>query len=93
MNAHRRHLTPEQKREAIARYLRERPQASNRKVAKALKVDHETVGAVRKNVFKMAANRQNEHLPIERANSGSADTKCTTAGISRRIGTLRFQRF
>lgn len=46
-NMHRRHLTAEQKREVIAAVLKARPSTSDRAVAKAAKVDHKTVGAVR----------------------------------------------
>ena len=47
VNAHRRHLTPEQKREVIAKILQARPEKSDRQIAKQVKVDHKTVGAVR----------------------------------------------
>ena len=48
VNFHRRHLTLEAKRNAIARYIKERPQVSNRKIAKTLKVSDHTVADVRK---------------------------------------------
>jgi hypothetical protein len=47
-NLHRRHLTPEQKRELIAKVLKAKPEQSNRQVAEQVKVDHKTVGAERK---------------------------------------------
>jgi hypothetical protein len=47
-NAHRRHLTHEQKREAIAKVLKWRPEASNRWIAEQAKSDHKTVGDMRK---------------------------------------------
>jgi len=46
-NLHRRHLTPEQKRGVVAGVLKARPGQSNRRIARAAKVDHKTVGAVR----------------------------------------------
>ena len=46
-NIHRRHLTTEQKREIIAKVLKAQPEKSNRMIAKQIKVDHKTVGAVR----------------------------------------------
>lgn len=47
MNAHRRHLTQEQKRGLVAELLKAQPEKSNRQIAKQAKVDHKTVGAVR----------------------------------------------
>jgi hypothetical protein len=47
-NIHRRHLTPEKRREVIAALLKARPGASDRTIAKQAKVDHKTVAAVRK---------------------------------------------
>jgi hypothetical protein len=46
-NVKRRHLTSEQKRQALSAYLKADPQASDRKVAKDLGVDHKTAGKVR----------------------------------------------
>jgi hypothetical protein len=43
-----RHLTPEQKRELIEKVLRADPTKSDRQIARAVKVDNKTVGAVRK---------------------------------------------
>jgi hypothetical protein len=47
-NIHRRHLTPEQKRELIVKVLKAKPEQSNRQIAKQVKADHKTVGAERK---------------------------------------------
>jgi ParB-like chromosome segregation protein Spo0J len=47
LNLHRRHLTPEQRREYIAKVLKDKPQRSNRQVAAQTGTDHKTVGAVR----------------------------------------------
>jgi hypothetical protein len=46
-NIHRRHLTAEQKREIIAKVLKAQPEKSNRAIAKQVKADDKTVGAVR----------------------------------------------
>lgn len=46
-NVHRRHLTPEQKRNVVAELLKANPQSSNRAIAEQVKVDHKTVGTVR----------------------------------------------
>ena len=47
-NIRRRHLSPGQRRDAIAKVLAARPEQSDRQVAKAFGVDHTTVGAVRR---------------------------------------------
>ena len=46
-NIHRRHLSPDQRREIIVTLLRADPTQSNRQVADTAKVDHKTVGVVR----------------------------------------------
>jgi ParB-like chromosome segregation protein Spo0J len=47
LNLHRRHLSPEQRREYIAKVLKDKPQQSNRQVAQQTKTDHKTVCDVR----------------------------------------------
>jgi ParB-like chromosome segregation protein Spo0J len=47
LNAHRRHLTAEQKRDLIAALLKATPEKSNRQIAETVKADHKTVGLVR----------------------------------------------
>jgi ParB-like chromosome segregation protein Spo0J len=47
-NIHRRHLTPEQKRELIAKLLEKQPHKSDRAIGKMAKADKNTVAAVRK---------------------------------------------
>jgi hypothetical protein len=47
-NIHRRHLTAEQRREVIAKVIAAKPEASDRQIAKQVKADHKTVGAIRK---------------------------------------------
>jgi hypothetical protein len=46
-NLHRRHLTGEQKRDLIARFLKAKPEQSNRQIAGQVKASKTTVGAVR----------------------------------------------
>jgi len=46
-NIRRRHLTPEQKRDLIAKLLKATPEKSNRQIAETVKASHVTVGAVR----------------------------------------------
>jgi hypothetical protein len=46
-NSIRRHLTSEQKREVIARVLKQNPKLSDRQIAGMVGVDNKTVGAVR----------------------------------------------
>jgi hypothetical protein len=46
-NIHRRHLTSEQKRDLIAKVIAAKPEASDRQIAKQVKVNHKTVGAAR----------------------------------------------
>jgi phage N-6-adenine-methyltransferase len=47
MNLRRRHLTGEQKREVVAKWLKAKPEQSDRQVAKTVGVHHGTVGSVR----------------------------------------------
>ena len=65
-NVHRRHLTPEQKREAIKRFLKADPKASNREVAKKLGSSHHTIKKVREEAVRDGQIAQNEQ-PIKRA--------------------------
>jgi hypothetical protein len=44
----RRHLTPEQKYELVAKILKAEPQRSDRAIGKLAKVDHKTVASVRR---------------------------------------------
>jgi hypothetical protein len=46
-NIHRRHLSPEQRREIIASLLKDNPGQSNRQIAEIAKVSHHTVEPVR----------------------------------------------
>jgi ParB-like chromosome segregation protein Spo0J len=49
-NIHRRHLSPEKKRELIEQLIVASPEKSDRQIAKTAKVHNETVAAVRKKV-------------------------------------------
>ena len=53
-NIQRRHLSSEQKRQLIRRYLKLNPEASNRAVAKFIGVDDKTVAKVRDEIAKAA---------------------------------------
>ena len=46
-NLHRRHLTPDQRRELIAKLLKAKPETSNNQIAKQVKADDKTVAKVR----------------------------------------------
>jgi len=46
-NLHRRHLTPEQRRERIAKLIKEQPEKSDRQIAAAAEASPTTVGTVR----------------------------------------------
>jgi ParB-like nuclease family protein len=60
-NLHRRHLTAEQKREVIAKVIAAQPDKSDRRIAKQVKADHKTVGAVRR-----AKEATGEVSPVEK---------------------------
>lgn len=76
-NVRRRHLTSEQKRQAIADYITADPKASDRQVARTLGVDHTTVGDVRS--VQNGGIPQTEHLPIERAKDALRSDPALTA--------------
>ena len=48
VNAHRRHLTLEQKRELITKLLKAHPSMSDRAIARQVGVDNKTVGSLRR---------------------------------------------
>jgi hypothetical protein len=78
MNVYRRHLTSEQKREAIAAFIKAEPRASDHAIAKALHAADKTVAKVRKESVPNSENPKMEHRPVElakaavRANPGRA---------------------
>jgi len=47
-NIRRRHLTPKKKRDLIAKLLKAQPDQSDRQIANQVKVDHKTVGKIRR---------------------------------------------
>jgi hypothetical protein len=53
-NEYRRHLTPELRREIIAKVLKAQPSKSNRTIAKQTKTDDKTVGSVRRELERRA---------------------------------------
>lgn len=59
LNVHRRHLTAEQKRQAIADHLKAMPDASDRAIAKKVGVDNKTVAKVRDD---LAAREEIPHV-------------------------------
>jgi len=65
-NVYRRHLSESQKRDAIAAYIEADPTASDRKIGRALGVDHKTVGDVRKGSIN-GEIPQKSNQPVERA--------------------------
>ena len=54
LNVHRRHLTPEQKRDLIAKLLKAQPETSDRTIGKAVKADGKTVAKVREELEQCA---------------------------------------
>ena len=66
-NVHRRHLTSEQKRQAIAAYLKADPTSSDRKVAKELGVDNKTAAKVRAD---LEAREEIPHVPTRTDSAG-----------------------
>jgi hypothetical protein len=91
MNVHRRHLTTEQKRQAIAAFIKADPTTNNSKVARDLHVSDHTVADVRADQNSRSA--KNDHLPIERAKRVLCDDPtltnreaATLAGVS--VGTV-----
>jgi len=50
LNLQRRHMTGDERREAIAAYLRRYPRKSDRQIAVSIGVDHKTVSVVRKDL-------------------------------------------
>jgi ParB-like chromosome segregation protein Spo0J len=76
-NIHRRHLTAEQKRDLIAKLIKADPAKSDRQIAEAAKVDHKTVGAVRKDgeatgEIPQLENRQGKDGKTRKAKTGKA---------------------
>ena len=85
MNVYRRHLSAEQKREAIAARIKADPQASNHTIAKAEYVDDKTVAKVRKESVPKSDSPKMEHRPIERAKAAARENPdASVSEIARR---------
>ena len=78
-NVHRRHLTPEQKREVIAKALKAQPEKSNREIARQVKDDHHKVGSVRR---KLEAT--GEVSPVEKTTGADGKARTTAPKKKRR---------
>jgi ParB-like chromosome segregation protein Spo0J len=68
-NIHRRHLSPDQRREIIATLLKADPTQSNRLIGEQAKVSHVTVGAVRE---KLESTGQIDQLDSTKGADGKA---------------------
>jgi ParB-like nuclease domain len=77
-NLHRRHLTAEQKREIIAKVIAAKPEVSDRQIAKQVKADHKTVGAVRK-----AKEATGEVSPVDKRVGADGKTRTQPAKKAR----------
>jgi N6-adenosine-specific RNA methylase IME4 len=71
LNLHRRHLTREQLRDAIARHLKRTPEQSNRQIAATVGVDHHTVASIRRG---LQATGEFPQLPKTIGRDGRART-------------------
>jgi hypothetical protein len=87
-NVHRRHLTAEQRRDAIATFVKADPRASSREVARALKVDDKTVASVRAEPVSNAEIPQMEHLPIQRAKVAVRANPTASVGAVMRLAKV-----
>jgi ParB-like chromosome segregation protein Spo0J len=83
-NIHRRHLTPEKKRELIANLLKAKPELSDRQISKMAKVDNKTVAPVR------ARMEATEEIP-QLAKTIGADGKARVrkASIKPRVNKIK----
>jgi hypothetical protein len=98
-NVHRRHLTTEQKHEAIAAFIKADPKASDSRIAKTLKVvSDKTVAKVRKETVPNSEIPKVEHKPVERAkaavraNPGASVTDITERAKVGRAAAQRAQK-
>jgi len=69
-NIHRRHLTPELKRNLIAKVIAAQPEKSDRQIAKQVKADHKTVAKARKQ-----AEATGEASPVEKRTGADGKTR------------------
>jgi ParB-like chromosome segregation protein Spo0J len=82
LNLHRRHLTRGQKRELIAKLVKAQPEKSDRQIAKAAKVHHETVGAARAELEGRGEIRHVEKRTDTKGRKQPAEKKATTPAKS-----------
>src|SRR5262249_31945950 len=91
LNLNRRHLSREQKREVIAAVLRQTTREwSNREIARAVGVDHKTVGSVRAELVERGEIPHDEKLidskgrkqPASKAKKGTSGRRQASGGKS-----------
>jgi ParB-like chromosome segregation protein Spo0J len=82
LNVHRRHLTPEQKDEVIAKILKAKSELSNRQIGKLVKADHHKVAKVRRK-----AESTGEVSPVEK--TVGADGKKRKAKAAKKKAATR----
>lgn len=85
-NAHRRHLCVEQRRQIVAELLKARPEASDRAIAEMAKVDHKTVGAVRRNA---EATGELPQLNKTVGKDGRARKKVVARTATKKLGQVK----
>jgi hypothetical protein len=98
-NIHRRHLTPEQKRDLIAKLLKAKPEASNLAVAKQVKADDKTVAKVRTELearseipnVKARTDTKGRAQPARR--SGGPCHKCWQCGARALVGEVKQHKY
>ena len=92
LNMHRRHLTPDQKRDVIAKLLKTQPSKSNRMIAKQVMVDDKTVGSVR---HELQGRAEIPHVSTVEDTKGRSNRRArsaappTTSSTRRRSRTVR----
>lgn len=96
LNLSRRHLSREQRRGLIAEQLKDAPETSNRQIATALGVNHETVGSVRERLEATGEIRQLERTigadgksrPVERRESTPPEAFNEEAEVQKAVEML-----
>jgi hypothetical protein len=74
-NAHRRHLTPDQKRKLVRKVLDAKPELSDRAIGKLAKVDHKTVADVRSKANGEIPHKDRTEAPGRKARGRKPGTK------------------
>jgi hypothetical protein len=85
-NIHRRHLTAEQKRELIAKFIKATPEKSDRQIAETVKASPTTVGTVR---AEMEAKGDVSKLDTRRDSKGREQPAARTSGRKKKTTTKR----